>query len=487
MKKYGKRMQFDPMTGEPIDPDAKFDPMTGEPIDPDAKFDPMTGEPLTGRYTRPQRNRKKMVIVGTAAAVAVIGLTVFGVVKSGIFFSDTTKVMIAAANTAKDIGHFKETAKAAEIFRSGEYTAMLHAEAEGVLAEAKIAAGETKVQIAANVDLPESETVSALAEMNKNEVRAEVPAISDKMFAYNYNGEKGGYLAEEEDLEEIDDILQSVREAFVKEKDMGSMWKELVGALSEEWKETEFTKTSPEEYEVDGKFRKCKGYTASLSERDLEDLLSVTEDVIMDHYDRGYGEKLLSNLFASAEYALEDLSDLDLTCYIYKRKLAAIQLEIDGNELEIHFLGGDTRIQNMEVIAEDETVVEIEGQTDGTTEFASLYIEGEEVLETEYDTKSGKYEIGLTQDDIALSGVFLADKKKIELSAESIEVYGDSVGADFQLSIQKGVEFQKFEGEVFDVGEASESELEDLAEEVLDQIEDNEDLEDFVYELEYYL
>ena len=91
MKKYGKRMQFDPMTGEPIDPDAKFDPMTGEPIDPDAKFDPMTGEPLTGRYTRPQRNRKKMVIVGTAAAVAVIGLTVFGVVKSGIFFSDTSK------------------------------------------------------------------------------------------------------------------------------------------------------------------------------------------------------------------------------------------------------------------------------------------------------------------------------------------------------------------------------------------------------------
>lgn len=73
------------------------------------------------------------------------------------------------------------------------------------------------------------------------------------------------------------------------------------------------------------------------------------------------------------------------------------------------------------------------------------------------------------------------------MSAESIEVYGDSVGADFQLSIQKGVEFQKFEGEVFDVGEASESELEDLAEEVLDQIEDNEDLEDFVYELEYYL
>lgn len=32
MKKYGKRMQFDPVTGEPIDPEAKFDPMTGKPL-----------------------------------------------------------------------------------------------------------------------------------------------------------------------------------------------------------------------------------------------------------------------------------------------------------------------------------------------------------------------------------------------------------------------------------------------------------------------
>ena len=46
---------------------------------------------------------------------------------------------------------------------------------------------------------------------------------------------------------------------------------------------------------------------------------------------------------------------------------------------------------------------------------------------------------------------------------------------------------QKFEGEVFDVGEASESELEDLAEEDSRWIEDNEDLKDFVYEIEYYL
>ena len=42
-------------------------------------------------------------------------------------------------------------------------------------------------------------------------------------------------------------------------------------------------------------------------------------------------------------------------------------------------------------------------------------------------------------------------------------------------------------GDVFDVGEASKSELEELGEELMEQIEEDENLEDFLYELDYYL
>ena len=426
MKKYGKRMQFDPMTGEPIDPEAKFDPMTGKP--------------LYSNNGKQGKTGKKIAIIGGVTAVAAIGLTVFGAVKSGFFFSDSTKVLVATANTVR-----------------------------------------------AQVEFPDSDQVSALAELNEKEARLEVPVLSDKMFAYNYREEKGGYLADEGVLENVDEVLQLAGQALGEEKDVQKMWKELVSSLSEEWKEVEVVKRNPEEYEVDGKFRKCKGYTVSLTEENMEDLLSVTEDIVTDCYDSKLCEEMLSNIFSELEYIIEDMPDVDVTCYVYKNKLAAVGLEVDRNEMEIKFLGGKTRFQNMEISVEDETVIEVEGETEGSAEVTTVYIEGEEALEMEYDRKSGEYKIEVPQADMEMSGVFLADKKKMELSAETVEVYGNRLDVDCLLSIRKGAAFREFEGDVFDVGEASKSELEDLGEELMEQIEEDENLEDFLYELDYYL
>ena len=259
MKKYGKRMQFDPMTGEPIDPEAKFDPMTGKP--------------LYSNNGKQGKTGKKIAIIGGVTAVAAIGLTVFGAVKSGIFFSDSTKVLMATANTVRDMEYFSDIVKSAEILSSGKYTTTIHAALEDTEAEAQILRGKAKVQIAAQVEFPDSDQVSALAELNEREARLEVPVLSDKMFAYNYREEKGGYLADEGVLENVDEVLQLAGQALGEEKDVQKMWKELVSSLSEEWKEVEVVKRNPEEYEVDGKFRKCKGYTVSLTEENMEDLL----------------------------------------------------------------------------------------------------------------------------------------------------------------------------------------------------------------------
>lgn len=473
MKKYGKRMQFDPMTGEPIDPEAKFDPMTGKP--------------LYSNNGKQGKTGKKIAIIGGVTAVAAIGLTVFGAVKSGIFFSDSTKVLMATTNTVRDMEHFSDIVKSAEILSSGKYTTTIHAGLEDTEAEAQILRGKAKVQIAAQVEFPDSDQVSALAELNEREARLEVPVLSDKMFAYNYREEKGGYLADEGVLENVDEVLQLAGQALGEEKDVQKMWKELVSSLSEEWKEVEVVKRNPEEYEVDGKFRKCKGYTVSLTEENMEDLLSVTEDIVTDYYDSKLCEEMLSNIFSELEYIIEDMPDVDVTCYVYKNKLAAVGLEVDRNEMEIQFLGGKTRFQNMEISVEDETVIEVEGETEGSAEVTTVYIEGEEALEMEYDRKSGEYKIEVPQADMEMSGVFLADKKKMELSAETVEVYGNRLDVDCLLSIRKGAEFREFEGDVFDVGEASKSELEDLGEELMEQIEEDENLEDFLYELDYYL
>lgn len=140
MKKYGKRMQFDPMTGEPIDPEAKFDPMTGKP--------------LYSNNGKQGKTGKKIAIIGGVTAVAAIGLTVFGAVKSGFFFSDSTKVLMATANTVRDMEYFSDIVKSAEILSSGKYTTTIHAALEDTEAEAQILSGKAKVQIVAQVEFP---------------------------------------------------------------------------------------------------------------------------------------------------------------------------------------------------------------------------------------------------------------------------------------------------------------------------------------------
>ena len=298
MKKYGKRMQFDPMTGELIDPEAKFDPMTGKP--------------LYSNNGKQGKTGKKIAIIGGVTAVAAIGLTVFGAVKSGIFFSDSTKVLMATANTVRDMEYFSDIVKSAEILSSGKYTTTIHAGLEDTEAEAQILRGKAKVQIAAQVEFPDSDQVSALAELNEREARLEVPVLSDKMFAYNYREEKGGYLADEGVLENVDEVLQLAGQALGEEKDVQKMWKELVSSLSEEWKEVEVVRRNPEEYEVDGKFRKCKGYTVSLTEENMEDLLSVTEDIVTD-YSADYDLILMDieMAFLNGMKAAEKIRELD--------------------------------------------------------------------------------------------------------------------------------------------------------------------------------
>ena len=74
-------MNFDPMTGEPINPaptpeqpQMRFDPMTGQPINPtpvqpQMAFDPMTGMPL---QQPPKKKKKTGLIAGIVAGVVVI-------------------------------------------------------------------------------------------------------------------------------------------------------------------------------------------------------------------------------------------------------------------------------------------------------------------------------------------------------------------------------------------------------------------------------
>ena len=53
--------------------------------------------------------------------------------------------------------------------------------------------------------------------------------------------------------------------------------------------------------------------------------------------------------FDDMEESISEMEDVDLTFFIYKKKLACIRAEIQEEEAELRFLGGDTRMQKYAV------------------------------------------------------------------------------------------------------------------------------------------
>ena len=186
MRRGERRMNFDPMTGEPIK--RNFDPMTGEPInnqpeqmaepvveapvaepvaeapvEPVAEapvesaaesatgtteaptevltnntaewqqqmsFDPTTGQPVG---MQPKKKKKTFAIIGAiVAAVLVIAVVAVVIINSGVFLSKADKVAKAVENTFAEKGALAEDLAISDIMESKKYTMSIGAEVEGV-------------------------------------------------------------------------------------------------------------------------------------------------------------------------------------------------------------------------------------------------------------------------------------------------------------------------------------------------------------------
>ena len=178
MRRGERRMNFDPMTGEPIK--RNFDPMTGEPnnnqpvqmaepveeapvAEPVAEapvesaaesatgtteaptevltnntaewqqqmsFDPTTGQPVG---MQPKKKKKTFAIIGAiVAAVLVIAVVAVVIINSGVFLSKADKVAKAVENTFAEKGALAEDLAISDIMESKKYTMSIGAEVEGV-------------------------------------------------------------------------------------------------------------------------------------------------------------------------------------------------------------------------------------------------------------------------------------------------------------------------------------------------------------------
>ena len=217
-------MNFDPMTGEPINPaptpeqpQMRFDPMTGQPINPtpvqpQMAFDPMTGMPL---QQPPKKKKKTGLIAGIVAGVVVIAGagTVFAGIQSGFFLSKSDKVLRATANTFSEPSHFTEALSGLSVMSSKAYTVDIKGEAEGYSVQATYAEKDNEKQISGSLEGPQFSDVEFLAGIDKDEIKVSAPLLGDKIYTYNYNEEKNGYLAESmgaDNVELLDKLCKQI-------------------------------------------------------------------------------------------------------------------------------------------------------------------------------------------------------------------------------------------------------------------------------------
>lgn len=426
-------------------------------------FDPMTGQPIQQEmqapvYTMPPGKKKKhglaLGISIAAVVIAACGVTFAGV-RNGLFLSKSAKVAMATANTFSETSYLTQSFKGLDILATKSYTMNFDMDmGDEVSFDTTYACTSSEKQIFGSVDFPYDDNVEFVVGIDDEEVKAQIPTLGDDVYVYNYTKEKTGYLAEQlekKEIESIDELCKTIYSG----KEQTKQGAELAKIFSDEYKSLTFKNAQKQTFEVDGKDRKCKGYETTVTKETVKDLLNKLEDYTKDQFGETLDDTMdIRDSFDEARDAYEDLQDADIAFYIYKNKLACVDLKSDSNHIQIIFHGGDRRTQNVEMLVNDKTQLEIKGETDGKKEETRLYVAGNKVASLEYDYDNGKYTLSV--DGYGdFDGILKTGRQGFEFTLNNPDI-------SIKMNLCKGAELRTISGNKFDIGNASESEIEEL-------------------------
>lgn len=433
-------------------------------------FDSVTGEQTQGNGTAvppvsgtgAPGKKKKGWLIALAAVVVVAAGAVFAAAKSGVFMSDSAKVLAAVTNTLNDTDYLTGALKLGSLSGADSYTVSLNSQAQMYDTELRFLLGKARRQLLGSVDGPDIAGAKFQAELTEEKLRVQVPALSDYIFTYDYTQPKSDYMIENfgSRLDDLDEMLKSLYEA----KPEGEYNSDLIRTVIEEGKKLEFTKVDAEEFEVDEEDRKCNGIATTVTQECMQNILDEVEKVVRESQNGAYGYDggYAGEYFDEIEKDLAEIEDVDVTFFIYKKKLACIRIEAKDTEAELRFLGGDTRMQNMQFNVGEEEVMRLEGQTVDSTEIRKLFVEGEEYLVLEYDRKDGDLDITADGGRTMMSGNIALEKDSFNVSVDRIMADGQLLDITCSMSVEKGASFEEIEGKEFDLGRAEQKDMEGL-------------------------
>lgn len=503
---FSRQAGFDPNTGQPVIEllvQMGFDGSTGAPkyeVVVQNGFNGETGRPVYvlktapvnmpfmsatpkkqntagmgsfGNKTKSPFNLKTILIA--AGSVIAVGIVVLILFLTGVFMSPMQKVLLASYNTLQE-----------DTFGNVLLNMMSLSGSDDVTVDYKINVDSdgTNVKLSGNgsVDLDKKQlsvgTEVSAAGVNQSVqvyyddsvILLNAPDLVDDVFKYDYTKKNNGYIADmisqntEGSIEDVNIILSSFWKIYDKRDKLNS---EITSRLKDAADDLTFEKTDSKKFEVDGKDRKCKGYRMVITGRDVKAFMDcyseANKDVYGDDYDeilravgRLTGEDISDISMDDLDYGIPNMDEVELYFYIYKNRLAAVEVEVDGEKVSIRFEGGDTRTSRIVISADGEKLIK-ESSIEDSVEEGTIEVEDEVVLKYSYDIKSGEMKLSPQGEDPVKFTVFAEKGKEARLEYAG-EVGWDS-WLDLMLTISKGSRISKPEGETVDLGELSEDDI----------------------------
>lgn len=498
---------FDPKTGELIGGEIGAEPQNNSQYQQNFEqnyqqnFGQNFGQDYQQNYQESQQTKtpkkgvpKKLLLgIGIGCgAVAVVGVIIF-VVSQLLMSNPIAKIGTAAVNTFES-GEFAKAFDPTGILKPDGMGVELLLEVDGESIGMNVAYQQSKNRKIANakVDLDidgEKLALEGTVELDEDRLALGVPQMGDTIYTYYYTRENDGFLIDQMD----DDAIEMLNEGLTKIYEFGSTGdseeaqKAMVNLITEELNALEIEELEKDKFEVNGKDVQCGGYMLTITEDNMLNIVDGMAGIYEEYYSESMDDLLdemyvdADDYFEELEYSFEDMPDIELSFYLYKMQIACIKMEADGEDgsVYVYFYGGDYPTQNMEVIAEyddDEySICKVEGSVKNQVETILLEVDEEEICEINYNQKTGELEVsGEDYYEFDLSAVVNRKGNTLTLEVNEFEMYG--VDASGSIVITGDVNVKSLSGEEFDIGNASEDDFEDLADDLQDFIEDNEAL-----------
>lgn len=409
-----------------------------------------------------RRVGKIAIVLAVICIMAVSGV----LFATGVFSDPSTKVAAAFSNTIKDQSHLIKDLDCSTILNSGQYELQFDGSTTGIGVNFSYADSEKLKQIKSDVSIIGYPQIKAIMQVDAEKVKLNIPVLGDKIYTYDYINEKTGYITEtstEEDIKLVDNMIKMMYDTKAQKQ----VNEQLAKALGAFYSSLKFEAVDAKEFEVDSKKVKCNGYQTVVTGDQMKQLIEQVEKIMTAYYSEipfDEGESI-SDSFAEAKEAYDGMKALKFTTYIYKDMVAAIEATSEDETALLELKGGATRGQNLCLTVDDEKVFEITGKTEDEVESLKLSNGDEEIMTINYNFKNGELSFALDEElELDLKLKIKKDDKGLQIELVDFDV--DGVSLKGKLSLTKEPTFETLEGEAFDLGNATEEELEKLGEEL---------------------